>query len=136
VLRIKKTKKKQNNNLNNNNNNINFQNDFTNLQNMQNDPNLLMNPQYLLQFYLSNGYQPNNLAYLSQLSQMMNQNQNAQSQGMFGGAGAGMGDGGQIPGQDLNFLNNFAMLQMMNNGEFGNINAMMNNGENNNQDSQ
>ena len=103
---------------------------------MQNDPNLLMNPQYLLQFYLSNGYQPNNLAYLSQLSQMMNQNQNAQSQGMFGGAGAGMGDGGQIPGQDLNFLNNFVMLQMMNNGEFGNINAMMNNGENNNQDSQ
>ena len=132
----KKNEKKQNNNLNNNNNNINFQNDFANLQNMQNDPNFLMNPQYLLQFYLSNGYQPNNLAYLSQLSQMMNQNQNAQTQNMFAGPGTGMGEGGQIPGQYLNFLNNFAMLQMMNNGEFGNINAMMNNGENNNQDSQ
>ena len=43
----------------------------------------------------------------------------------------------QNPGQDLNFLNNMAMIQMMNNGGFGNMNAMMgNNEENNNQDSQ
>ena len=129
----KKNDKKQNNNINNNNNN--FQTDFGNLQNMQNDPNFLMNQQYLLNFYLSNGYQPNNnLAYLTQLSQMMNQN--PQQQNLFMNNGTG-DNNMQIPGQDINFLNNLAMLQMMNNGEFGNINAMMgNSGENNNQDSQ
>jgi len=129
----KKNDKKQNNNINNNNNN--FQTDFSNLQNMQNDPNFLMNQQYLLNFYLSNGYQPNNnLAYLTQLSQMMNQN--PQQQNLFMNNGTG-DNNMQIPGQDINFLNNLAMLQMMNNGEFGNINAMMgNSGENNNQDSQ
>ena len=129
----KKNDKKQNNNINNNNNN--FQTDFGNLQNMQNDPNFLMNQQYLLHFYLSNGYQPNNnLAYLTQLSQMMNQN--PQQQNLFMNNGTG-DNNMQIPGQDINFLNNLAMLQMMNNGEFGNINAMMgNSGENNNQDSQ
>ena len=86
-------------------------------------------------FYLSNGYQPNNnLAYLTQLSQMMNQN--PQQQNLFMNNGTG-DNNMQIPGQDINFLNNLAMLQMMNNGEFGNINAMMgNSGENNNQDSQ
>ena len=94
-----------------------------------------MNQQYLLQqFYLANGYQPNNnLAYLNQLSQMMNQN--PQQQNIFMNNGNGENNM-QIPGQDINFLNNLAMLQMMNNGEFGNINAMMGNGENNNQDSQ
>ena len=129
----KKNDKKQNNNINNNNNN--FQSDFGNLQNMQNDPNFLMNQQYLLNFYLANGYQPNNnLAYLTQLSQMMNQN--PQQQNLFMNNGTG-DNNMQIPGQDINFLNNLAMLQMMNNGEFGNINAMMgNSGENNNQDSQ
>ena len=129
----KKNDKKQNNNINNNNNN--FQTDFSNLQNMQNDPNFLMNQQYLLNFYLSNGYQPNNnLAYLTQLSQMMNQN--PQQQNLFMNNGTG-DNNMQIPGQDINFLNNLAMLQMMNNGELGNINAMMgNSGENNNQDSQ
>ena len=130
----KKNEKKQNNNMNTNNNN-NFQTDFSNLQNVQNDPNFLLNQQYLLQqFYLANGYQPNNnLAYLNQLSQMMSQN--PQQQNLFMGNGNGENNM-QIPGQDINFLNNIAMLQMMNNGEFGNINAMMGNGENNNQDSQ
>ena len=130
----KKNETKQNNNMNTNNNN-NFQTDFSNLQNVQNDPNFLLNQQYLLQqFYLANGYQPNNnLAYLNQLSQMMSQN--PQQQNLFMGNGNGENNM-QIPGQDINFLNNIAMLQMMNNGEFGNINAMMGNGENNNQDSQ
>ena len=130
----KKNEKKQNNNMNTNNNN-NFQTDISNLQNVQNDPNFLLNQQYLLQqFYLANGYQPNNnLAYLNQLSQMMSQN--PQQQNLFMGNGNGENNM-QIPGQDINFLNNIAMLQMMNNGEFGNINAMMGNGENNNQDSQ
>ena len=130
----KKNEKKQNNNMNTNNNN-NFQTDFSNLQNVQNDPNFLLNQQYLLQqFYLANGYQPNNnLAYLNQLSQMMSQN--PQQQNLFMNNGNGENNM-QIPGQDINFLNNIAMLQMMNNGEFGNINAMMGNGENNNQDSQ
>ena len=36
----------------------------------------------------------------------------------------------------MNLLNNLALLQMMNNGGFGDMNAMMNNQDNNNQDSQ
>ena len=125
----KKNEKKQNSG-NNNNNNMNFQNDFTNLQNMQNDPNFLMNQQYFLQFCLANGYQPPNIpnlnmAYqMAQLSQMMNQNMPQQNAG------------NDIQGQDMNLLNNLALLQMMNNGGFGDMNAMMNNQENNNQDSQ
>ena len=127
----KKNEKKQNSG-NNNNNNMNFQNDFTNLQNMQNDPNFLMNQQYFLQFCLQNGYQPPNIpnlnmAYqMAQLSQMMNQNMPQQFQN----------SGNDIQGQDINLLNNLALLQMMNNGGFGDMNAMMNNPENNNQDSQ
>jgi RNA recognition motif-containing protein len=127
----KKNEKKQNSG-NNNNNNMNFQNDFTNLQNMQNDPNFLMNQQYFLQFCLANGYQPPNIpnlnmAYqMAQLSQMMNQNMPQQYQNA----------GNDIQGQDMNLLNNLALLQMMNNGGFGDMNAMMNNQDNNNQDSQ
>jgi RNA recognition motif-containing protein len=127
----KKNEKKQNSG-NNNNNNMNFQNDFTNLQNMQNDPNFLMNQQYFLQFCLANGYQPPNIpnlnmAYqMAQLSQMMNQNMPQQYQNA----------GNDIQGQDMNLLNNLALLQMMNNGGFGDMNTMMNNQENNNQDSQ
>ena len=127
----KKNEKKQNSG-NNNNNNMNFQNDFSNLQNMQNDPNFLMNQQYFLQFCLANVYQPHNIpnlnmAYqMAQLSQMMNQNMPQQYQNA----------GNDIQGQDMNLLNNLALLQMMNNGGFGDMNAMMNNQENNNQDSQ
>ena len=127
----KKNEKKQNSG-NNNNNNMNFQNDFTNLQNMQNDPNFLMNQQYFLQFCLQNGYQPPNIpnlnmAYqMAQLNQMMNQNMPQQFQN----------SGNDIQGQDINLLNNLALLQMMNNGGFGDMNAMMNNPENSNQDSQ
>lgn len=133
----KKNDKKQNNS--NNNNNMNFQPDFNNLQNMQNDPNFLMNQQYFLQFCLANGYQPQNMnmAYqLAQLGQMMNQNMSQQN--MFQNTGNNIpgNENMQIPGQDINFLNNLAMLQMMNNGGFGDMNAMMNNGENNNQDNQ
>ena len=127
----KKNEKKQNNNMNTNNNN-NFQTDFSNLQNVQNDPNFLMNQQYFLQFCLQNGYQPPNIpnlnmAYqMAQLSQMMNQNMPQQFQN----------SGNDIQGQDINLLNNLALLQMMNNGGFGDMNAMMNNPENSNQDSQ
>ena len=126
----KKSEKKQGGG--NNNNNLNFQNDFNNLQ----DPNFLMNQQYYLQFCLANGYQPNlqnlNMAYqMAQLSQMMNQNMPQQN--MFQNSG---NENMQIQGQDINILNNLALLQMMNNGGFGDMNAMMgNNGENNNQDS-
>ena len=126
----KKSEKKQGGG--NNNNNLNFQNNFNNLQ----DPNFLMNQQYYLQFCLANGYQPNlqnlNMAYqMAQLSQMMNQNMPQQN--MFQNSG---NENMQIQGQDINILNNLALLQMMNNGGFGDMNAMMgNNGENNNQDS-
>jgi len=95
-----------------------------------------MNQQYYLQFCLANRYQPNlqnlNMAYqMAQLSQMMNQNMPQQN--MFQNSG---NENMQIQGQDINILNNLALLQMMNNGGFGDMNAMMgNNGENNNQDS-
>ena len=77
------------------------------------------------------------MAYqLAQLGQMMNQNMPQQN--MFQNTGNNIpgNENMQIPGQDINFLNNLAMLQMMNNGGFGDMNAMMNNGENNNQDNQ
>ena len=129
----KKNDKKQNNA--NNNTNMNFQNNLTNLQNMQNDPNFLLNQQYILQFCLANGYNmPNNMnaAYqLAQLNQLMNQNM---QQNMYQNQ-PGNENNMQIPGQDMNILNNLAMLQMMNNGGFGDMNPMMNNGDNN-QDSQ
>ena len=127
----KKNEKKQNSGNNNNINSMNFSNDFTNLQNMQNDPNYFMNQQLFLQFCLANGYQPPNMpnlnmAYqMAQLSQMMNQNMPQQFQN----------SGNDIQGQDINLLNNLALLQMMNNGGFGDMNAMMNNVDNNNQDS-
>lgn len=134
----KKNDKKQNNA--NNNNNMNFQADFNNLQNMQNDPNFLMNPQLFLQFCLANGYQPQNMnmAYqLAQLGQMMNQNMPQPNLYQNSGNNIPGNENMQIPGQDINFLNNLAMLQMMNNGNFGDMNAMMgNSGENNNQDNQ
>ena len=63
---------------------------------------------------------------MAQLSQMMNQNMPQQYQNA----------GNDIQGQDMNLLNNLALLQMMNNGGFGDMNAMMNNQDNNNQDSQ
>ena len=125
----KKNDKKQNNN--NNNNNMNFQTDFNN---MQNDPNLLMNQQFLMNFFQANGYGlPNNLPYLPQYNQMMPQANMFMNQANNIPGNENM----QNPGQDLNFLNNMAMIQMMNNGGFGNMNAMMgNNEENNNQYSQ
>ena len=93
-----------------------------------------MNQQYFLQFCLANGYQPPNLpnlnmAYqMAQLSQMMNQN--LPQQNMFQNSG-----NDNIQGQDINLLNNLALLQMMNNGGFGDMNSMLgNNGENSNQD--
>ena len=67
-----------------------------------------------------------NMAYqMAQLSQMMNQNMPQQFQN----------SGNDIQGQDINLLNNLALLQMMNNGGFGDVNTMMNNVDNNNQDS-
>ena len=136
----KKNDKKQNNL--NKNNNMNLPSDFINmqnLQNLQNDPNYLLTQQYFLQFCLANGYQLNN-NYPMQLSQMMNQNMPQQIQFQNTGNNLNGNDNNlnnmQMPGQDINFLNNLAMLQMMNNGEFGNMNAMMGTGENNNQDSQ
>ena len=136
----KKNDKKQNNL--NKNNNMNLPSDFINmqnLQNLQNDPNYLLTQQYFLQFCLANGYQLNN-NYPMQLSQMMNQNMPQQIQFQNTGNNLNGNDNNlnnmQMPGQDINFLNNLAMIQMMNNGEFGNMNAMMGTGENNNQDSQ
>ena len=133
----KKNDKKNNSGNNNNSNNMNFQNDLSNLQNMQNDPNFLLNQQYMLQFCLANGYQaPNNLnmaLQLAQLNQLMNQNM--QQPNIFQNQTGNENNNMQIPGQDMNILNNLAMLQMMNNGGFGDMNTMMNNGDNN-QDSQ
>lgn len=121
---------------------MNFNNDFNNMQNMQNDPNFLMNNQQnLLNFCLANGYQPPpnfNIVYqLAQLSQMMNKNM---GQGVYQpniGPTMPGAENMQMPGQDVNFLNILAMLQMMNNGRFGDMNTMMGNtsGENN-QDNQ
>jgi len=120
---------------------MNLPSDFINMQNLQNinDPNYLLTQQYLLQFCLANGYQLNN-NYPMPMGQMMNQNMPQQMPFQNTGNNLNGNDNNlnnmQIPGQDINFLNNFAMLQMMNNGEFGNMNAMMGTGENNNQDSQ
>jgi RNA recognition motif-containing protein len=135
----KKNEKKQNNN---NNINTNYQPDLSALQN---DPNfLLQQQQYLAQFYLANGYQPNinpiaYQLYAQLMSQNMNQNQN------FGNNLQNMGNDNmnlnqQMQGQDLQqFLNNVAMLQMMGpggNGMGGDMNSMMGTNNENNQDNQ
>jgi RNA recognition motif-containing protein len=135
----KKNEKKQNNN---NNINTNYQPD---LNALQNDPNfLLQQQQYLAQFYLANGYQPNINPLAYQLyAQLMNQNMN-QNQN-FGNNLQSMGNDNmnpnqQMQGQDLQqFLNKFAMLQMMGaggTGMGGDMNAMMGTNNENNQDNQ
>ena len=143
----KKNEKKQNNN-NNNNNNSNYQQDLTA---MQNDPNfLLQQQQYLAQFYLANGYQPNinPLAYqiyAQLMNQNMQQNMNQNQNQNFGNNLQNMGNDNmnlnqQLQGQDMQqLLNNFAMLQMMGaggTGMGGDMNAMMNINNENNQDNQ
>ena len=141
----KKNEKKQNNN---NNVNTNYQQDLSALQN---DPNfLLQQQQYLAQFYLANGYQPNINPIAFQLyAQLMNQNmqQNMNQNQNLGNNLQNMGNDNmnlnqQMQGQDLQqILNNVAMLQMMGAGGVGlggdmNANAMMGANNENNQDNQ
>ena len=141
----KKNEKKQNNN---NNVNTNYQQDLSALQN---DPNfLLQQQQYLAQFYLANGYQPNINPLAFQLyAQLMNQNmqQNMNQNQNLGNNLQNMGNDNmnlnqQMQGQDLQqILNNVAMLQMMGAGGVGlggdmNANAMMGANNENNQDNQ
>ena len=137
-----KNEKKQNNN------NINNQ---QNLNSLQNDPNFILQQQpYLEQFYLANGYQQNiyplgALAY-QLYAQLMQQNANNQNQNLgnnLQNMGNNMGNDNmnlnqQFQGQDFQqFLNNYAMLQMMgagNAGLGGDMNAMMGTNNENNQD--
>ena len=141
----KKNEKKQNNN---NNVNTNYQQDLSALQN---DPNfLLQQQQYLAQFYLANGYQPNINPLAFQLyAQLMNQNmqQDMNQNQNLGNNLQNMGNDNmnlnqQMQGQDLQqILNNVAMLQMMGAGGVGlggdmNANAMMGANNENNQDNQ
>ena len=142
----KKNEKKQSNT-----NNINTNYQQPDLTAMQNDPNfLLQQQQHLNQFYIANGYQPNinPLAYQLYL-QLMNQNmqQNMNQNQNLGNNIQNIGNENmnlnqQLQGQDLQqFLNNFAMLQMMGAsgaGFGGDMNAMMGTGVNNenNQDNQ
>ena len=141
----KKNEKKQNNN---NNVNTNYQQDLSALQN---DPNfLLQQQQYLAQFYLANGYQPNINPLAFQLyAQLMNQNmqQDINQNQNLGNNLQNMGNDNmnlnqQMQGQDLQqILNNVAMLQMMGAGGVGlggdmNANAMMGANNENNQDNQ
>lgn len=139
----KKNEKKQNNT---NNTNINYQPDLSTLQN---DPNfLLQQQQYLAQFYLANGYQQNISPLVYQLyAQLMNQNmqQNMNQNQTIGNnlqnmGGDNMNLNQQLQGQDLQqFLNNFAMLQMMGSGGTGlggDMNTMMGTNNENNQDNQ
>ena len=141
----KKNEKKQNNN---NNVNTNYQQDLSALQN---DPNfLLQQQQYLAQFYLANGYQPNINPLAFQLyAQLMNQNmqQDMNQNQNLGNNLQNMGNDNmnlnqQMQGQDLQqILNNVAMLQMMGAAGVGlggdmNANAMMGANNENNQDNQ
>ena len=136
----KKNEKKQNNN---NNVNTNYQQDLSALQN---DPNfLLQQQQYLAQFYLANGYQPNINPLAFQLyAQLMNQNmqQDMNQNQNLGNNLQNMGNDNmnlnqQMQGQDLQQI----LLQMMGAGGVGlggdmNANAMMGANNENNQDNQ
>ena len=143
----KKNEKKQNNS---NNNNINFQPDLNTA--LQTDPNLLLQQQYLAQFYLANGYQPNMnmnpLVYQLYTQLLMNQNmqqninQNIGNMQNMGNDNINLQQQLQglqgLQGQDLNqILGNIAFLQMGGiPGMGGDMNSMNGTNNENNPDSQ
>ena len=141
----KKNEKKQNNA---NNNNTNFQQDLNAA--LQTDPNLLLQQQqYLAQFYLANGYQPNMnmnpLLYQLYAQLLMNQNMQQNINQNIGNI-PNMGNDNMnlqqqlqgLQGQDLSqILGNIAFLQMGGiPGMGGDMNSMMGTNNENNPDSQ